>query len=257
MTKDLEKGPELAEKLGYIPRRSDTTAQLTARYEGHYLRQGLPPADAKSRAEFWANLKASAPAGTMVIDPDMSVDDMLMQWRMERGEIDPNTITAAASGVRVTAGAGGPSPVYEAPPSRIFPIGNQNIQVDRYAANPAEAFYRQLLAGTTLVGSAPEMFGAGPLPAFTASGVDPAQLRWVPWTHRHTAAVADSRSTVLLLVEAGLQGILDPEDQQSPSGHSLWTDYMQRIAAWVQTQPVDDQTANIDEQLRRVYGSDE
>jgi hypothetical protein len=256
MTKDLTQARELAEKLGYIPRRSDTAAQLTARYQAHYLRQGHTLAEAKSKAEFWANLKANPPAGMTVIDPDLSVDDLLMQYRMERGGIDPNSITAA-SDVRVTAAAGGgPLAVYEQPPSRIFPIAN-GIQLNRYSDNPGREFYTQFLAGSTLVGSAPEMFGAGPLPPFTASGIDPAQLRWVPWTHRHTAAVAEARSTVLLLVEAGLQGVLDPEDQQSPDGHALWTDYMQRIAGWVQTQPVDESLASIDQQLERLYGSGE
>jgi hypothetical protein len=49
---DLTQARELVEKLGYIPRRSKTDAQLTARYEVHNMRQGLPPAEAKSKAEF-------------------------------------------------------------------------------------------------------------------------------------------------------------------------------------------------------------
>jgi hypothetical protein len=245
------------QQIAELAKSLDNTSVIdlyTARYETHFRNQGLPAAEARAKAETWAKLKSQESDGFRVIDPDLSVDDLIMQHRMDQGQIAPSSITAS-SGIRVTAAAAGgaPAAVFEQPPSRIFPISN-GIQLDRYSANPGREFYTQLLAGSTL-GAAPEMFGTGPLPPFTASGIDPAQLRWVPWTHRHTAAVAESRSTVLLLVEAGLQGILDPEVDQSADGLALWKDYMGRVAGWVQAQPLDE-SANIDEQIARLYGPD-
>ena len=171
-------------KLRYIPRTTDNATQLTQRYRSHFLQQGLPAAQAQSRAEFWANLKTSLPDST-VIDPDLSVDDMIMQHRMARGTVDSSSITAA-SGIRVSAAsglpAGGPPQILERSAGRW--LGNQ-VNVDRYAANPGGDYYSALIPGLS---NPPTMFATGDLPIMTASGVDPAMLRWVPWTIRHSAA---------------------------------------------------------------------
>jgi hypothetical protein len=253
---DLELGRELAEKLGYIPRRSEPAADLLARFEAHFQRKGYSPAEAKAKAEFWAGLKANAPASTAVIDPDMSVDDQLMQWRMEQSGMDPNSIRMDARqsiyAVEATT-AGGPPVANEPPPQYFFPI-THGITVDRYALNPGEAFYRQLLKGSTFVGSAPQMFGSGPLPVITASGVDSSALRWVPWFYRHTAALTESRALVVAIIEQGLSGAIDPIANQTAEGRELWQDYIGRIAAWVRAVLLDEQGGGIQEQIDRLYG---
>jgi hypothetical protein len=120
-----------------------------------------------------------------VIDPDLSVDDMIMQHRMARGTVDSSSITAA-SGIRVSAAsglpAGGPPQILERSAGRW--LGNQ-VNVDRYAANPGGDYYSALIPGLS---NPPTMFATGDLPIMTASGVDPAMLRWAPWTIRHSAA---------------------------------------------------------------------
>jgi hypothetical protein len=256
MTKDLAKARELAIKLGYLPRPSETVAQLVGRYEAHFRRKGDGPAEAKEKAEFWANLKATAPAGHQVIDPDKSVDDLLMEFRMERSGMDPRSITndARQSIYAVEAStAGGPPSAIEQPPSYYFPISN-GIQVDRSALNPGESFYRQLLKGSSFAGPAPQMFGSGPLPVITASGIDPVQLRWVPWFYRHTAALTESRALVVAIIEQGLTGAIDPLANQTAEGRELWQDYAGRIAQWVQDVPLDEQDGGIQAQIDRLYG---
>jgi hypothetical protein len=247
----IAKGKHLVHQLGPIE-------DYQRRYEAHFLRQGLSTAEARSQAEFWAKLKATETENWRVIDPDLSVDDLIMQHRLEKGTADPSSITAATAasrGAYAAASVGGPPSIKEPPPSRFFPISN-GITIDRYALNPASDFYHQLLAGSSFVGSTPEMFGSGPLPPFTASGLDSSMLRWVPWTHRHSAAMNESRGHVLMIVQQGLAGAIDPEDMQSAEGRELWRDYMSRITGWVQAVPLDEQGANIDEQVARLYGPD-
>jgi hypothetical protein len=256
MPKDLDQARELAAKLGYIPRPSEPAADLVARYQAHFERKGDSAAEAKTKAEFWAQLKQSAPAGSMVMDPDMNVDDHLMQWRMERAGLDPSSITndARQSIYAVQAStAGGPPLAKEPPPSYYFPITN-GITVDRYSMNPGEDFYRQLLAGSSFDGPAPTMFGSGPLPVITASGIDAQQLRWVPWFYRHTAALTESRALVVSLIEQGLTGAIDPLAYQTIEGREPWQEYAGRIAQWVQAVPLDEQSSGIDEQIARLYG---
>jgi hypothetical protein len=161
-----------------------------------------------------------------------------------------------ATGVYAAAASvGGPPSIQEPPPSRFFPISH-GITINRYSLNPARDFYSQLLSGVaTLVGDPPSMFGSGDLPVFTASGLDPSMLRWVDWAHRHSAAVAETRSQVLLLIEQGLAGAVTVDDFQSAEGVALWGAYWQRVTAWVQTVPPDETTASIDAQLQAVYGS--
>jgi hypothetical protein len=90
-----------------------------------------------------------------VIDPDLSVDDMIMQHHMARGTVDSSSITAA-SGIRVSAAsglpAGGPPQILERSAGRW--LGNQ-VNVDRYAANPGGDYYSALIPGLS---NPPTMF---------------------------------------------------------------------------------------------------
>jgi hypothetical protein len=102
----------------------------TTRYQAHFQRQGLSDAEARSRAEFWAKLKTTMPEGS-VIDPDPTVDDILMQRRLQNGAVDPSSITAATpTGIRVSAAAtyssAGPPSAVEPPPSYFFPIDQRH-----------------------------------------------------------------------------------------------------------------------------------
>lgn len=181
----------------------------------------------------------------------------------EQGKITQDPITgvktysgslhSVQAAISVSGSVGSPPTINEPPPGRLFPISN-GITVDRYSLNPASDFYTQLLAGSTFVGSAPEMFANGPLPPFTASGVDPSALRWAPWTHRHSAAMSESRSKVLMIVQLGLTGTLDLEDSQTADGRALWDDYMGRVASWVQAVPIDEMDGGIQAQIDRLYG---
>jgi hypothetical protein len=66
--------------------------------------------------------------------------------------------------------------------------------------------------------------------------------------------MAESRGHVLMIVEQGLAGVIDPEDEQNLDGRALWNDYMARIAGWVQAVPIDEQDGDIEAQIERVYG---
>jgi hypothetical protein len=121
--------------------------------------------------------------------------------------------------------------------------------------NPGRDFYTQLLAGSNFVGSPPEMFGSGPLPVLTASGIDPSALRWVPWFYRHTAALTESRAKVITIIEHGLTGAIDPVEMQTTDGRALWQAYYSRLAEWVQAVPLDEQDGGIQAQIDRLYGT--
>jgi hypothetical protein len=78
------------------------------------------------------------------------------------------------------------------------------IMIDRFSLNPAVEFAHASLSEETLPSPAPTMFAGGhDLPLVTASGVDPAVLRWVPWRLRHSAAYATTRAQVMLIMEEG------------------------------------------------------
>jgi hypothetical protein len=245
---------ELADSLDH----AGATDVYTARYEAYFKSKGLEATEARTRAEAWAQLKTSMPEGS-VIDPDLTTDDLIMQHRLQHGD---NAIATAASGVAApyqryaaASSLSGPPSIMEPPPSRFFPISN-GITINRYSANPGRDFYSQLLSGVaTLVGDPPTMFASGDRPPFIASGLDPSTLAWIPWSHRHSASLTESRAQVLLLVEQGLAGVITPEDFQNAEGTALWNSYWQAIRTWVQTVPADEATASIDAQIAAVYGS--
>jgi hypothetical protein len=207
----------------------------TAGYEQGFLRQGVPAAEARDRAKYWAKLKANPPKGWTVVDPDLSVDEIMAQYRAEkiaRGEslADPNAITAAAPGIRVAAAglpAGGPPPIMEVSRSRWLGTAQP---VNRFSLNP------------------------GHLPVVTGSGIDPATLRWIAWPLRQSAAFSSSRSEVAQLVELSLGG--DPESWESQNlasemGRAALEDYWGRVATWVSTPAAEGEMT--EEEYRRFY----
>jgi hypothetical protein len=126
-----------------------------------------------------------------------------------------------------------PSPVLEPPPAS-WGYGN-GVKIDRYDLNPGLTFVKAILPGVTFVGAPPTMFSSGDLPIFTASGIDPELLLWVPWKLRHTAALTESRGRVLALVEEGDDP--EPHRLQTRDGRFALRDYVSRMYQWAVTPP--------------------
>jgi hypothetical protein len=81
----------------------------------------------------------------------------------------------------------------------------------------------------------PELFHAGPRPAFTASGVDPSVLDQIAWPARHPAARASSAATAYELLQA--YPAADPDavsyalaEYQDDPGN---VDYARRMESWL------------------------
>jgi hypothetical protein len=72
------------------------------------------------------------------------------------------------------------------------------------------------------------MFSAGDLPVITASGLDPAILRFVPWSHRHSAAAEGDAAVIYTLIEEA--AALDQRTLQNRAGAEAWERY--RSAVW-------------------------
>lgn len=96
---------------------------------------------------------------------------------------------------------GTPPTVMELPPQELM-VGSQPIPLDRYALRPGGDYFRKALGpNAQFAGPEPTMFAHGDLPHFTASGIDPQQLRWAPWWLRHSAAYTESRALALTIIE--------------------------------------------------------
>jgi hypothetical protein len=107
------------------------------------------------------------------------------------------------------------------------------IIVDRYSLNPAVEFARASLSEEQLPSPEPTMFSTGDLPLVTASGVDPAVLRWVPWRLRHSAAYATSRGEVVKIFEESD----DQEERvQNSAGRAALRDYFAKVWSWATTE---------------------
>jgi hypothetical protein len=151
-----------------------------------------------------------------------------------------------------------PRTIMEIPPTRFLGDGSA-IEISRFALNPGEAFYRQLLPGAAFAYAPPRMFASGDLPLLTASGVDPSILVYAAWYLRHSAALTDSRAHVLEIVEESATDVgPDPEALQIESGRDRWADYFSRISRWVSTPPqnagVPSGAESLHEQMVRLYG---
>jgi hypothetical protein len=77
----------------------------------------------------------------------------------------------------------------------------------------------------------PTMFGAGDLPSFTASGIDPGVLAGIPWTARHAAAAAPTTAAAYAIIEevSGPDGDLEAARY---AGHGACRDYQNRVRSW-------------------------
>jgi hypothetical protein len=152
---------------------------------------------------------------------------------------------------------GRPPFVAEMPPSRFFSISDP-VELDRFALNPGEAIYRQLLPGARFAYSAPTMFASGDLPIITGSGVDPSLLVWCAWYYRHSAALTDSRAHVLEIIEESASPAPNPDELQTPLGRDRWQNYLTRVNAWVSTPPpqkgLPTGTQALQDQMRELYG---
>jgi hypothetical protein len=212
------------------------------------LDRGMPAAQAKEKAEFWAALKRSDPTGEVVIGP---ADDPLAHLSHDASiTTDPVTgakVYSAAyrpgayAAATISGASGRPSSIMERPRNRWL---SGATEIDRFSLNPGRDSVLQQLSASDLVGPAPEMFNSGPLPILTGSGVDPQDLRWVGWQLRHTAAFATSRSHVLELIEASLEPGLD-ESLQSEIGRAHLDEYFGRVQTWAATLPEGESLQNL------------
>lgn len=79
----------------------------------------------------------------------------------------------------------------------------------------------------------PTVFNSGNLPPFTASGLPPEVLLELPWQVRHYAASAESKATVLDMVERFAdhpQAVRGLDDEYGSQGAD---DYLNRMKAWL------------------------
>jgi hypothetical protein len=200
------------------------------------IRRGMSTAEAKTRAEWWARLKASDATGETVIGP---ADNPLARFDQPRIETDPitgrQTYKGSFAAQPQAAFSGGSSSPVGSPPimleyTRSNWIGGMQTPINRFAMNPGSEYY------SNIPGTPPTMFAAGDLPIITGSGVDPSVLRWVAWPLRTTAAFTESRASVAQLIELSLDG--DPEtyyELLSDAGTAAMRAYWDRITAWVST----------------------
>jgi hypothetical protein len=229
---------ELAEATRGLSHSLDQpTGKIDNEYERRtyevLIRRGVPAAEARSKADWWARLKATDPSGETVIGP---ADNPVAKLDQPRIETDPITgrQTYKGSFQPQAASLGGSSSPVGSPPimleySRNNWIGMQT-PVNRFSLNPGSEYY------ATIPGTPPTMFAAGDLPIITGSGVDPSVLRWVAWPLRTTAAFTESRSSVAQLIELSLDG--DPEtyyELVSDAGTAAMRAYWDRITGWVST----------------------
>jgi hypothetical protein len=215
------------------------------------LNRGVPAAEGKTQAQFWATLKANSPADALIIGPDMTVDDMMADWRARTGRPEPGTFsidpatgrsrynerysTDSYSALTYSA----PQVIMEKPPIQYLRTqGSAEAQLDRFSMNPGEAWFRSIMPGATFAGPAPEMFNSGPLPPITASGLDPSVLARCAWPLRHSAAYTESRARVLMIVEESASPEPDYDSLQIDAGRDALQDYMLRISSWV-VEPTD------------------
>ncbi len=108
----------------------------------------------------------------------------------------------------------------------------KTITLDPWSANPllddAEQAQPALAAvAHTSNGEPPTLFESGPLPPFTASGVDPQHLTRLPFRTRHAAATESSPAAVLRMVETHGPN----PDAQAPSPGL--DEYRNRMSGWL------------------------
>jgi hypothetical protein len=137
------------------------------------------------------------------------------EWTAERkarGELAP---VAASAGRSVYA---------TAPSASSNPLAAQTL------ADAPDAY-----ASAAGVAPVPELFHAGPRPAFTASGVDPAVLDQIAWPARHPAARASDAAVAYQMLQD--YPASDPDavsyalaEYQDDPGN---LDYQRRMQTWI------------------------
>lgn len=97
-----------------------------------------------------------------------------------------------------------------------------------HAANPLadwlKAEFGEAFAAASRIRPVPELFAAGALPPFTASGLDPAELLRVPWWARHAVAVEPDRAAAEVLLA---------EPDRAGAGHPVNRDFEARMRSWL------------------------
>jgi hypothetical protein len=248
--------PQQIEDLAASLDDTSATEIYTARYEAHFLKKGLPAAEAKTRAKWWAEIPDH------VWDPDLSVDDYMMQHRLAQGTLDPASITIGKPGAQPPSRTS--SLTLTAPTVRMEQpnLIGKRFAINAFAISPAREYWAQASPGADFLDTAePQLFNAGPLPRFTASGLDPSILAQCHWSLRHSAAYAESKADVLEMVEASAVDRMDYEQDldyaqlQNSRGRDHLGDYLARAHAWAlgtAAEPVSD--ADIDEAWDELGG---
>jgi hypothetical protein len=112
------------------------------------------------------------------------------------------------------------------------------LQIDRYSLRPLTDIVRQLPGQPNPHGGPePTMFSTGDLPLFTTSGVEVDLLRWVPWTHRNSAAAAPDRATVYQMIEDADLLQVDPRAMQNTQGTEAFQRYRAAVWRWATAAP--------------------
>lgn len=111
------------------------------------------------------------------------------------------------------------------------------VAVDPWSANPLlddaeQAMPETVAAARASQGEPPTMFDSGDLPPFVASGIDPANLRLLPWQTRHAAAVQPSASVVLGWLEQYGHDDIGP-DMSNQFGVPGRAEYVGRMRDWL------------------------
>lgn len=115
-----------------------------------------------------------------------------------------------------------------------FSPGSQ-VTYDPYGPNPLAEDARQhdpaAAAAAVGIGPAPTMFTAGDLPAFTASGLDPRELRKLPWPARLVVAADPDQARVWAAFEEYQD---DPEAALFDLGHAdPVEEYRTHVRQWL------------------------
>jgi hypothetical protein len=120
-----------------------------------------------------------------------------------------------------------------------FPWGGTQagptIDIDIFDLNPYVTLVRQLPAADGISGEPPSMFSAGDLPIITASGLDPELLRWIPWTHRNSAAASGNPAEIYTMIEEA--DALSQEVLQNRQGVEAFQRYRAAVWAWATKPP--------------------
>jgi hypothetical protein len=171
-----------------------------------------------------------------VFNPDGSLAEAAMPPKLH-GSGPRGSITMAD-----IRGAGGTASTGRRPPATPIPVpfpwGGRGpvTQVDLYDLNPLVTIVKALPAGPNPYGGeAPTMFSSGPLPLFTSSGLDVEILRFVPWSHRHSAASTSNAAEVYTMVEQAAE--LGQTTLQNRSGVEAFERYRAAVWRWATTPP--------------------